>query len=148
MMFEQRLQLSHVVENPPAHARPTDRLRLPPPLAADVDDVVLDLPRAELALALGLVAADRVRRFQVEAGFEQALKHRDPGCILAVVERECQRTAGLEDAVALAPAGGQDALVERVGVVRVTRAVRNRLQGLGRVFGRELIRMAVAEREP
>src|SRR5688572_2695489 len=99
-----------------------------------MDDVVLELLRAELALALGLVAADRVCRLQVEASVEEALEDRDPGGIRAVMEGEREHSTGLEDPVGLAPARGQQALIVGVSVAGVARAIRYRLERLRRVF--------------
>ena len=64
-----------------------------------------------------------------------------------MVEGEGQDAAGLQDAVRLAPALREQALVEAVGVFRLTCTVGDRLKRLGCVVGGEVVGVLVLQRE-
>jgi len=70
VVFQHGLQLAYIGHHLATHPAPAHGLGLFCALAADVDDVVLDGLGAELAFALGLVGADRIRSFEVVASVE------------------------------------------------------------------------------
>ena len=137
VLLQQVFDLKDVVRNLPAQARPTDHLRLFHALPADMDDVVFNLHGAELRIALGLVPPDRIGRFEIETCGEQAFKHLHPRAIFAVVEREGQNAARLQDSVGLAPTLRQDALIEGLRILALAIRVFNRFQGLRREWSPE-----------
>jgi len=107
VVFQHMFETAYVVEHLPTHLRPAHRGRVLGPLSADVDDVELNLlgtKRARLgAFALGLIAADRPRRFEIETRLEKALQYRDPWVVLAMVEREREYACQLQGAMCLFP---------------------------------------------
>ena len=64
-----------------------------------------------------------------------------------MVERKRKQTARLENALGLPPAGGQQALIEGVGVLGMPGAVGHYLQRLGRVVAREMLGVAILQRK-
>ena len=87
--------------------------------------------RTELALALGLVAADRVGRFEVETGVKEAFQHGNPRLVFAVVKGEGQDARRLQDAMRLTPALREEPLIEGIGIFRLARTIGNDFEGLG-----------------
>ena len=71
VVLQHSLQLPHVGHDFTTHPAPADGLGFLGALAANVDDVVLDSLGAEFAFALGLVGANRVRRFEVVPRIEE-----------------------------------------------------------------------------
>ena len=98
---------TNISNNLPSHFCPADRRGFVISLSANVDDVVLDLPRTEFASTFDLVASNWVGGFQVETRLKETFKNRDPWSILTVMKRESEETAGLQNAMGFAPSSGK-----------------------------------------
>jgi len=147
VVLEQVLQSLDLPKDFTSHFGPAHAAGGEGAFAADVYDIVLNSVRTELAIGLDFVAANWVRRRQVEPCIEEALQNLHPGIVLAMVEGEGKEPGGLENPTCFGPSSRKEALVELSCTVRGPGRVLDDLKSLGRIRKPELFRIAVGKRE-